>query len=225
MTGFGRSTNRSLLQFESTRKRTVYRETTHIIPFEMRGLFAPLVELHRKVSASPPADSDSLDWTTIHNVISVVINTEIAAEIVRCLQQYSRSVNASIRSLRASLVYSFADEDKSWLVLEWKEEADTNVIGIFDFENCKPCSWLMHYSHRVSSSSLGNQKCWTQSSVTWMVVDLEILKGLLQAVQHILGILTWSKRDAMRLYCETNPSTCSSEEFVCFLPSCTNAAV
>jgi hypothetical protein len=225
VTGFGRSTNRSLIQFEYTRKRTIPRETTHIIPFEMRGLFTPLVELHRKISASPPADSDSLDWTTIHTVISVVVNTEIAAEIVRCLQHYSRSVNTSIRSLRASLVYSFADEDKSWLVLEWKEHADTNVIGIFDFEDLEPCSWLMHYNHRVSSSSLGSQNCWTQSSVTWMVVDLEILKGLLQAVQHILGILTWSKRDAMRLYCETNPSACSSEEFISFLPPRTNAAV
>lgn len=185
----------------------------------MRTLFAPLVELHLKVSSSPPAASDCLDWETIHSLISVVTDTETAAEIVRCLQ-YSRSATDSIRSLRASMVYSFADEDKSWVVVEWKQDVDTNVIAIFDFDDFDdrtPCSWLMHYSHHASISSLGNQKYQSQSSVAWMVADPENLKGLLQAAQHILGILTWPKRDAMRLYCETNPSTCSSDEFVCFL--------
>ena len=219
--GFGRSTNRSLLQFESARKHSISHETIHSIPLEMRSLFAPLVELHRKVSSCPPAASDCLDWATIHSIVSVVTNTEIAAEIVQCLQHYSRSATDSIRSLRASMVYSFADEDKSWLVVEWKQDVDTNVIAVFDFDDFdhdrKPCSWLMHYSHHASISPLGNQKYEIQSSVAWMVVDLENLKGLLQAAQHILGILTWPKRDAMRLYCETDPSTCSSDEFVCFL--------
>ena len=138
------------------------------------------------------------------------------------------TASPSIRSLRVSLVYSFADEDKSWLVVEWKEDVDLNVIAIFDFDDFddrKPCSWLMHYCHYVSSSLPGNQRHWNQSSVAWMVADLGILKGLLQAVQHILGILTWSKRDAMRLYCETNPSPCSSEEFICSPSSHTNTAV
>lgn len=126
----------------------------------------------------------------------------MADEIVDCLQGLQEA-HSPIVSLRAWVIYSFSDQDESWPVVEWNDGINTSALAIFDFDDNGFCSYVMYYSPR------GNNY---HGSLVWMVSSLGCLNVLLQAAQHMLGILNWSKADAMKLYCETEASPCSKEE-------------
>lgn len=119
-------------------------------------------------------------------------------------------------ALRVSAVCSFTNNDFSWPILEWKESDDTETIAIFHIEDQdepEDCSWLMH-SGVDKSGEVETEKKWAGSAVSWSVADLDHLKTLFGAAQHTLGILEWPVQDAIKLYCQTNPSTCSDEELL-----------
>lgn len=183
---------------------------TYNAPPEICELFSPLAGLHRRVtSAGLPEYPTPPDWITITNIISLATNTDMADEIVECVQRLQQT-HGPIVSVRAWVIYSFADKDESWPVVEWKEGIDTSAIAIFDFDDNGFCSYVMYNN--------SNGKGCT-SSLGWMVSSLGSLNVLLGAAQHMLGILNWSKADAMKLYCDTTPAPCSKEEYaprVCF---------
>jgi hypothetical protein len=179
--------------------------TSRGAPPEICSLFSPLVGLHRRVASTAlPEYPAPPDWVTITNVISSATNTDMADEIVDCLQHLQDAHNPIV-SVRAWVIYSFSDQDESWPVVEWKDGIDTSALAIFDFDDDGFCSYVMYYSSKENGCG---------SSLGWMVSSLSCLNVLLQAAQHMLGILNWSKADAMKLYCETDASPCTKEESI-----------
>ena len=118
-------------------------------------------------------------------------------------------------AFRVSVLFAFLDDDRSWPVVEWKQGTDTEFIALFHFDDtlCRPevCSWLVHYGSGILPEPTDEAR-WTVTSIAWGVTDMSHLKTLFGAAQHFLGILEWSPKVALNLYCAADPTTCSQSE-------------
>jgi len=115
-----------------------------------------------------------------------------------------QSPQTRIQALRASTMYSLKRDESPWPIVEWRD--NTGVIGmaIFDFTDGNETDaggWLMHVGVGVGN---GNEPgfFWQQSRVDWSVQDMQVLKTLFLVAQHLSGILTLPKDDAILLFQE-----------------------
>jgi hypothetical protein len=113
-----------------------------------------------------------------------------------------------------SILFGFANDDRSWPVVEWKEGDDKELFALFHFDDVNPRpevgSWLVHYGAGITT----DEDRWSGTSIAWGVTDMSHLKTLFGAAQHFLGILECDPPVALNLYCGIEPSDPSDQEYL-----------
>src|SRR5204863_3343085 len=135
--------------------------------------------------------------------VAVWNTRKVTRRILSSLQRYFKATDTYVTRFRASVIFSLTNDDCAWPVVEWKQEDDTEVIAIFYIDETAPsdvCGWLMHSGTGIIEDSKEGMR-WEKTSIMWRVVDMDHLKSLFEAAQHLLGILQWPTEDMLRLYC------------------------
>lgn len=191
------------------RLQQVYQQldATPLLRAAISGYIAIFSKLHRRLSQHPiPALPSDYNITIIIQIIHDACNTiSIACFIANSLIVYLHSRNTQMTGLRASPVYLFTSDEKSWPVIEWTESDETKNVAIFHFDE-EQCSWIMH-------SVVNNGQNWDRSRVSWNVARVEHLKLLFRIAQHFFGVLQWSNEDVINIYCDRNFDNCPLPEF------------
>jgi hypothetical protein len=173
-----------------------------------------LNNLHRRL-VNQPLTQGSVNYDTIFEAMSAWTTSERALSVARTLQRYFEQYGVNPTAFRVSVLFSFLNDDRSWPVVEWKENDDKELIALFHFDEKSPrpgvCSCLVHYGAGLISDPTNDVR-WKDTSIAWGVTDMSHLKTLFGAAQHFLGILEWSPVVALNLYCEVEPTDCSEEE-------------
>lgn len=168
--------------------------------------------LHRRLAKQPFTEQALFDYETILKAISAWIKTEQAVIISKSLDEYFVNSNTKATALRVSVLFPFPNDDRSWPVVEWKQDNDKDILAIFHFDenSGRPgrYSWLVH----CGTGPVSDESRWEETVIAWGVIDMSHLKTLFGAAQHFLGILDMPPADATRLYCEIEPTDCSKEE-------------
>lgn len=101
-----------------------------------------------------------------------------------------------------------------WVVLEWREQTGVEVMAIFDVDEDNPerCSYMIHYGFDMDLNVMGKDR-WGHTLILWNLSEMSALRILLEATQHVLGILELPQSDAKILYCEKREQNCSIEEY------------
>ena len=172
--------------------------------------------LHRRVSQIYNSDSEVYeDRLSIAAVLSSSgISPSVSLAIAQQLLPSGSSGKVFITGLRVSIVHPFTRNDCLWAVLEWREDNQTDVIGIFQVEvgeDADPgINGLVHYGYR-GRNDRSSRRSWINTSIVWTVTSFGHLKWLFGAARHILGILELSVNDSFTLCCETEERMCSEE--------------
>lgn len=156
------------------------------------------------------------DVETMLALVSVWTTPTRARKIVSSLQKHLTATNAIVTRFRASIIYSLTNDDCAWPVVEWTENDDTEAIAIFYIDEEAPsevCSWLMHYGVGIVGDSPKSLR-WEKTYISWCVGDMEHLRSLFEAAQQLLGVLKWSVKDMLQLYCKRDLSNLSKEEYL-----------
>lgn len=168
-------------------------------------------QIHVQLSKLPLSGTSPDRPSSRFDALSARTGPDIARTIDKTLQTHLQLREARITSFRASVIYSFPNDDKSWPMLEWGEDNGSQVLAIFaldDDDMPESCSYIMHSAHSGAQS-------WCPTDLTFNVSDFAVMKTLFQAAQHVLGLLQMPKEDAVMLYCETHESSdYSTEEYV-----------
>lgn len=150
-----------------------------------------------------------MEAVSVNEALSSCTDPETARTIYHHLQGHLRSKSVRLTAFRASVVYSFSNDDKSWPIVEWEESDGTQAMGIFYTDvNDDPMTWssLIH----LGQSAGGH---WTRRHISWDVTDISILKRLFEGAQHALGLLQMPIDDALKLYCQEHIEDPTSEEY------------
>lgn len=151
----------------------------------------------------------------MQEMVSKWTTREAATSIAQAILVYQQTTNVQMKGFRSSAVYSFTNNKRSWPVVEWIEDNDTEVLAIFDVEahvaETGLCSWIMHHGMGIDKDKQSGR--WKKTSISWSVFSIDRLNTLFQAAQHLLGILEWSVIDTMVLYCQISSEDCSDETF------------
>ena len=169
--------------------------------------------LHLQV-AQKPIPEGKTDDKGMFEQVAVWNSPEVTRRIMCSLQRHFKATDTRVTRFRASIIFSLTNDDCSWPVVEWKEQDDTEVIAIFYVDETMPsdvCGWLMHYGRGIVKDSKEDMR-WEKTSIAWSVGDMDHLKSLFEAGQHLLGILQWPTEDMLRLYCKTEEGSLSSEK-------------
>ena len=94
----------------------------------------------------------------------------IASLIAHSLFGYLRARDTRITALRAIPAY-LINHEKSWPIIEWTENDDTNSIAIFHFEweELEEGSWLMHSGKIAVTPEDTTKYRWKKSRIDWNV--------------------------------------------------------
>lgn len=165
-----------------------------------------LEALHELVSSNP-LDPIQTDLSAMVNEIAA-FTTRDTAERIACSFQQQGPVEIS--GFRASIIYSFTNDDCAWPVVEWREQSGTEVLAICYVEDdAEVCSWLMHFGAGEGSDG----KTWAKTWISWSVRNMGHLKSLFGAARHLLGVLGWSVDDMLKLYCRQDLEGTSMKEY------------
>jgi hypothetical protein len=171
------------------------------------GVASGIVRLHHRLRPCHRPDKSS-----VMECISSRTGPEVAHNIDQELRKHIHLKFAQLVGLRASMVFPFADDEQSWLVLEWRESDGTEGVAIFDIDDGSDrYSYLIHYGCGRGDPVEG--KHWKSSSIAWNVSDIPVLKTLFEASHHALGLLEMPKSDAVQLYCFNNSDTCNHKSY------------
>jgi len=172
-------------------------------------------DVHRKVSwrelpdiYGPPTSE------TRKRLIAAVSHEDDAEGIEQCVQQYLLYTGLWIVRFRATMLYPFGQDDRSWAVLEWTDNEGGEVLAIFETEippGPDICSWVLHRGlGRTDGQFQG--RVWLHSELNWSVMGINIFNTLVQAAQHLCGILDWSHVDIQAIYSFNDFQNYSPEE-------------
>jgi hypothetical protein len=152
-------------------------------------------QLHMQLSRMPAVDAP------LETVLSSQIQPELVQPIILWLLQYSQSEDRLITDWRASTIHSLASNESSWPVVLWTEN-NTNVMAVFKVDN-GVVGCLMHSQ---------------EDSLSWQVADIDDLRILFGAAQHMLGVLQWTLQDIVEVYAGVTPQDESDERYFSLFP-------
>jgi hypothetical protein len=171
-----------------------------------------LHSVHHRVSQNPlDIENQCIACTNPVRILGALLQTGVPSDVIRPIARTildrHRSTQRHIFGLRATMVYPLGEFDYCWMVLEWRENNDTDVLAIYLIdEDNEPgvYNWLMH------SSQLQNT-----TSISWTIRHINYLQRLFEGVHHILGVLELSVADAVRL-CTRNSTDTSHDAYVSY---------
>ena len=173
-------------------------------------------KVHRHIIKQPLSEGP-VNYEAIRKAISAWTTSERTLTIAKSLWQRFETPDVHVTAFRVSILFALPNDDRSWPVVEWKEDNDKELMALFHFDEKSRCpgvcSWLVHYGAGILSDPTDEDR-WTETSIAWGVTDMSHLKTLFGAAQHFLGILEWSPEVVLNLYCAIEPTTCSQTEYV-----------
>jgi hypothetical protein len=169
-----------------------------------------LHSIHHKVSQNPfDIETQCIACTNPARILGTLLQTgapsDVILSIARTILERHHSTQSHIFGLRATMVYPLGEFDYCWMVLEWRENIDTDVLAIYLIdEDNEPgvYNWLMHTSQSQDTTS-----------ISWTIRHIDYLQRLFEGVHHILGVLELSVADAVRL-CSRNSTDTSNNAYV-----------
>lgn len=179
----------------------------------LKGHAHSLQQLHTRLTERPISKFTSEpDLNVFVMMISTCCATaRVACVIAQSLMTYVQSRKSQITSMRATPIYLFNDEQRSWPMIEWREKDNMWTLAIFHFENVnqpEDGSWLMH-----SGIPYVTKQCWRRSRIDWNVANVNHLKILFGLAQHALGLMEWPVEDAISLCNHISSQNCSINEY------------
>jgi hypothetical protein len=150
--------------------------------------------------------------STLIEVISTQTGPDVGWTIHQALRRHLPSESSQITGFRVSVAYSFTNDDMICVMLEWREWTGVEVLAIFDVDPDDPgrYSYIMHYGMDLK---MMDEERWGSTSVLWNLSDMSDLRILLEATQHVLGILDLPGRDVEILYGGDRKRNCSTEAY------------
>lgn len=138
---------------------------------------------------------------------------QVSSMIADSITEYEASRKSKIVALRVLDAQLLANDEDSWIVVEWIQEDYLKCLVIFHFDNpAEPGSWLMHSGRDVGENT-HSIYMWKDSRVDYNVAEISHLKTLFGVAQHLQGVLEWTTADAIILYGKQDLSNVSNEEF------------
>jgi hypothetical protein len=166
-----------------------------------------LRQFHDRVSQTRPISRPCSDP---RDILTILHEEGLSHQLAIAITSFLLRSNSSHKTnLRCSVVYPIGHDDLFWVIVEWKEDDNIDVITIFHIDDGnKPnfASWMMHRGY--------GDRPWRKTSISWSVINIEHLRILFEAAQHIMGILELPTADALRLYCDVGSSDCSREAYI-----------
>lgn len=163
-----------------------------------------LRQFHDRVSQTLPISTPHPDH---RDILTILYKEGLSHQLAIKITKFLLHSNSPLKTgLRCSVVYPIGHDDVFWVIVEWKEDGDTDVITIFNiYDEDEPgfASWMMHRGY--------GDRPWRKTSISWSVVNIEHLRLLFEAAQHVIGILELPTADALKLCCEVNTSDYSKE--------------
>lgn len=143
---------------------------------------------------------------------------EFAMLIVDFVQMQFQKTASAITGLRACRVAPYGPRSDAWVLVEWREEPETEVMAVFKVEQPKiPCSCLMLFGVGVGWEV--NGRPFRNASLEWTLARIGDLKELLPVLQHKLGIVHWPKYGGFGISIEGNPENCTKQQYLPILSS------
>ena len=173
-----------------------------------------LGQLHVQISA-PSKQGSIQDFDELRKTIASYTSEEVANRVIQCLKWHMLATKVSITGLRASVIYPILDDRSPWPVLQWVEGGNVEVMAIFEIDGSSDVpfgSWVMHRGIRAGAGG----GAWAHCAISWSVMNIDHLRDMFRAAQHLSGVLTWPSTDIYKLYCERSSEDCSQEEYVSF---------
>lgn len=158
-----------------------------------------------------PIQQTAVNYEAIHKAISTWTTAERTTTLAKSLWKHFEK--SEVQGFRVSLLFGFVNDDRSWPVIEWKQNNDKQFLALFHFDDRQPlveCSWLVHYGAGTFTQETG----WAETAVAWGVTDMSHLKTLFGAARHFLGVLEWDYEVALKLYCGIEGEGPSDQEYV-----------
>ena len=180
------------------------RDLIAIVLEQLNYAASTIQNLHLEVARKPIPESKT-DYEGMLEKVAVWNSPEVTRRIMCSLMRHFHATNTRVTRFRASIIFSLTNDECAWPIVEWKDEDNTEVITIFYVDDTAPsdvCGWLMHYGGGIHEDPKEDVR-WEKTSIVWSVRDMDHLKSLFEAAQHLLGILKWPTEDMLRLYCRT----------------------
>lgn len=172
--------------------------------------------LHNWISLNPSTDLKHTVFNSskIFETLSPYLDDYVTTSISEFLENYFKTNDPEITSFQTSVVYPLHGSNRFWPLLQWIENAKTNVMAIFDIEDDESdnLSCMMHWGLLVNDREHEGMR-WGKTAIAWQVTDFNALGTLFQAAQHALGVLEWPREDAFKLYCKNDDQNCPAEEY------------
>lgn len=153
------------------------------------------------------------DESALLEAICSCADSDTGWTIYEALLNYLRSDTSQITGFRASIVYSFTTDDINCVLVEWREQSGKEALAVFDVDRTQPeyCSYMVHSGTRLD---IAGEKRWNRTSISWNLPEMSILCVLLEAVQHVSGLLDMPRSDVKFLYCKRHEENCSVDEYI-----------
>jgi hypothetical protein len=177
----------------------------------LQPLAITLDTLHSVVCRTEIAEIDPLNDEAMLAAVAKVTTPEIARQVMAILRAHWSTNDTEIIRFRAGIVHSLSDLAYYCPVIEWLEKKDVEVVAMFNIDNTKCYSWLAHYGQRNEPSGKDGQR-WRDTWVHWGIESMDCLRILFEASQNLAGILQWTTKDIVRLYCRVAPEEKESDE-------------
>jgi hypothetical protein len=173
--------------------------------------------LDRLLDVRPLPEFHGNTWALVDTISAQSASKGTGRLIWDALQNYFGADACHLKSLRVSVSHQFARDEVVCTLVEWIDRSDARYLAIFTFDpdDHERCNYLV-YSGCNQGVKGGSKGGGPESYVYWNLSDLSEMTTLLEAVQHVVGILELSKSDIDVLYCGNRDDTCSTKEYVPF---------
>jgi hypothetical protein len=173
--------------------------------------------LDRHLTERSPPDFHGDTSALVNTMSAYTANKGEGRLIYDALREYFGPETSNLKSLRVTVSHQFARDEAVCTLVEWRDRADARFLAIFTFDpdDQERCNYLVYSGSNPEVMGAGKDGQNT-SCVHWNLSDLSEMTTLLEAAQHVVGILELSKSDIDVLYCGNRDNTCSTKEYVAF---------
>jgi len=180
----------------------------------LRPLATSLHTMHSLVSKNAIAEiTGPLNDKAMLRCLAKFTTVEIGTNILCHLKAHWRTYDRHITRFRASIVHSLTNPAYYCPVVEWVESDTVEVVALFNIENHDCYSWLAHYAQKAKSDPDDEKlETWEDTWVEWHIENIDRLRTLFEASRNLGGVLGWSTKDIVRLYCRVEPREKESDE-------------
>ena len=151
---------------------------------------------------------ESTDDDIFERLAGFLKDQGLVRPIKHFIERYIQYLNDIPDNFGVWVLHSFAGQPLSWPVVKWTE-GENEAVAIFKLAPGKPIySTLIHYGMKSEQSVA---PIWSDSSLSWIVWDIEDLRDLLGAANQVLSVLYLGPEKAEAFF-DPSRKECSDQE-------------